>query len=225
MAELVVGAIMTRNPVAVRPGTLFKDVVCALLAGDVCAVPVTDAGRKLVGIVAEGDILANLEFHGGLDPAPILRTGDARRRWRRAAATTAAELMADAPCVIRVDACTDRAARALAHSPHHLLCVVDDELRLVGVVTARNLLTLYQRSDDSIAAELTALLTAQQGRPARTPPDITISVSHGVVVLAGSLTYRSRVEQAGLVTSHVAGVVAVHNHLTYEVDDMLVTGF
>jgi CBS domain-containing protein len=225
MAELVVGAIMTRNPVAVRPGTLFKDVVCALLAGEVCAVPVIDDGRKLVGIVAEGDILANLEFHGGVVPAPILRTRAARKRWHLAAATTAAELMADAPCVVRVDACPDQAARALAHSPQHLLCVVDDELRLVGVVTARTLLTLYQRPDDSIAAEVTALLSAHQGRPARTPPDITISVSHGVVVLAGSLTYRSRVEQAGLVTSHVAGVVAVHNQLTYEVDDMLVTGF
>ena len=225
MGEVLVAAIMTRNPAAVRPGTVFKDVVCALLAGEVCAVPVIDAVRRPVGIVGESDILANLEFHGGVDPAPIIRTGPARRRWRQATATTAAELMTERPSVVHVDRSFDRAARALAHSPQHLLCVVDDEMRLVGVVTMRNLLALYQRSDDSIAAEVTALLTTDRDRPTRAPASIAITVSHGVVELAGTLRYRSQVEHAGLVTSRVAGVVGVHNRLAYELDDTMVTGF
>jgi osmotically-inducible protein OsmY len=45
------------------------------------------------------------------------------------------------------------------------------------------------------------------------------------VTLAGVLTYRSQVEHAVLATSRVSGVIAVHNNLTYDVDDMPVTGF
>jgi osmotically-inducible protein OsmY len=37
--------------------------------------------------------------------------------------------------------------------------------------------------------------------------------------------FRSRAEHAGYAASRVTGVVAVHNHLTYELDDLAITGF
>jgi hypothetical protein len=60
--------------------------------------------------------------------------------------------------------------------------------------------------------------------PARTPAAITVYVDHGVVTLHGTLTYRSRAEHAGYAASRVAGVVAIRNNLSYELDDLMITG-
>jgi len=125
MGELVVGAIMIRTPIAVRYDTVLKDVVCALLAGEVCAVPVVDDDGRPRGTIAEGDVLANLEFHGGSDPRPILGGHNARKRWRLAAAATAAELMSGPPVMVCADERISRAARRLAQSTQPMLCVVN----------------------------------------------------------------------------------------------------
>jgi osmotically-inducible protein OsmY len=45
-----------------------------------------------------------------------------------------------------------------------------------------------------------------------------------VVTLTGQLAYRSQVEHARLAASRVAGTVAVHSTLLYDIDDLLVTG-
>ncbi len=37
--------------------------------------------------------------------------------------------------------------------------------------------------------------------------------------------FRSRREHAGHAVSRIAGVVAVHKHLRYELDDLDITGF
>lgn len=222
MGEPVVATVMTCPAVAVTPNTKFKDVVNALLAGDAYAVPVVDTQTRPLGTVTEADLLANLEFHGGTDAVPIF--GGARRRWRKASALTAAELMAAPVAVIGADAPIGQAAHRLSDPSHLQLCVVDQDMRLVGILTRRNLLTVYRRSDDRIEADVTAAIQADLGRPARTPAAITVHVDHGVVTLQGTLTYRSRAEHAGYAASRVAGVVATRNNLSYELDDLMITG-
>ncbi|MGW1346215.1 CBS domain-containing protein [Kribbella sp. NPDC002412] len=214
---------MNRTVAAVRRETVFKDVVCALLASDAGAVPVVDDGHP-VGLVTGEALVAKLEFHGGNDARPLLGGAKARARWHQAAARTAGELMQPAPAVYS-DTPIGRAAAQLAASTQPLLCVVDQDMRLIGVLTARELLSVYQRSDQSLAAEIQELLLPHTQRPARTPAPVTIQVDHGVVVLDGSLTFRSRAEHAGYAVAHLPGVVAVHNNLTYDLDDLAITGF
>src|SRR4029453_1172196 len=109
--------------------------------------------------------------------------------------------------------------------PSHLqLCVVDHDMRLVGILTRRNLLTVYRRSDDRIEADVTAAIQADLRRPARTPAAIMVHVDHGVVTLQGTLPYRSSAEPAGYAASRVSGVVAIRNNLSYELDNLLTTG-
>lgn len=224
MAEPVIAAVMTCPAVTVTPSTRFKQVVNALLTADGCAVPVVDADGRPMGTVTEADVLANLEFHGGTDPMPILGSG-ARHRWRKAKALTAADLM-DAPAaLIPDDARLSQAARRLADGNRTHLCVVDRSMHLVGVLTRRNLLTIYRRPDNQICLEVSAVITRDRCRPARTPAEVDIDVRDGVVTLRGVLTFRSRVEHAGYAASRVPGVVVVRNGLTYELDDLAVTGF
>ena len=218
MGEVRVSGVMDRTVVSVRRETVFKDVVCALLATAADAVPVVDDEERPVGIVASAALLTNLEFHGGHDPRPILGGSKARARWRQSTTRTAGELMIGPPATVYGDARLDRAAARLADSAQPLLCVVDPAMRLIGVLTPHDLLSVYQRSDGSIEAEVRALID-------RAPDTVTVHVDHGVVTLDGTLTFRSRAEHAGYAVARLPGVVAVHNNLTYHLDDLAITGF
>jgi CBS domain-containing protein len=218
MGELRVLGVMGRTVGAVRRETAFRDVVCALLATDAGAVPVVDDDGRPVGIVVGEALLTKLEFHGGNDPRPILGGAKARARWRQSAARTAGELMIGPPVTVYGDTRLGRAAAQLAESSQPLLCVVDPAIRLIGVLTPHDLLSVYNRTDGSIEAEVRALID-------RPPATVTVHVDRGVVTLAGSLTFRSRAEQATYAVSHIPGVVAIHNNLTYELDDLAITGF
>jgi CBS domain-containing protein len=224
VAEPVVGAVMTRSPVSVRPDAPFKQVACALLAADVGAIPVVSGGMP-VGLITEVDLLANLEFHGGMDPIPVFGGGAARRRRRKARAVTATELMTTPAPTISAGAAVSVAARLLVVATLPALCVVDGQRCLTGLLTRRDLLAGYRRSDDEIAAEVQAVLVPDRVRPTRQSADLSVEVCGGIVQLGGSLVYRSQVEHAALATSRVAGVVGVRNNLTYDLDDLMVTGF
>jgi len=218
MGELRVSGVMNRTAVAVRRETAFRDVVCALLAADAGAVPVVDDEQRPVGIVASDALLTNLEFHGGHDPRPILGGAKARARWRQSAARTAGELMIGPPATVYGDTRIGRAAARLAESSQPLLCVVDPAMRLIGVLTPHDLLSVYQRSDGSIEAEVHALID-------RPPDTVTVHVDHGVVTLEGTLTFRSRTEHATYAVARIPGVVAVRNNLGYDLDDLAISGF
>lgn len=224
MAEPVVGAVMTRSPVSVRPDAPFKQVACALFAADVGAVPVVSGGMP-IGLITEVDVLANLEFHGGVDPIPVLGGGAARRRRRKARAVTATELMTAPAPTISAGASVSVAARRLVVATLPALCVVDGQGCLTGLLTRRDLLAVYRRPDDEIAAEVQAVLVPDRVRPTRSSADLCVEVCGGIVELAGTLVYRSQVEHAAVATSRVAGVISVRNNLTYDIDDMMVTGF
>jgi CBS domain-containing protein len=225
MGELVVADIMNRRPVAVRREAVFKDVVSALLAADAPAIAVVDADNTPIGTVEGRALLANLEFHGGNDPRPLLGGAEARGRWRRSRATTAAELMSGPPAIAYADLRVGPAVGQLAHSKQPLLCVVDAGMRLIGVLDSLDLLTVYQRSDSSIEADIHRLLVDDLERATRPPATITVQVDHGVVILDGTLLFRSRTEHAAYTVAHIPGVVAVHNNLSYEHDDLAITGF
>jgi CBS domain-containing protein len=225
MIEPVVATFMNRTPVTVTADVPFKQVACALLASDACALPVVAADHRLVGIITEHDVLANLEYHGGLDPLPLMGGVAARRRRRQATAATAKGLMSSPAATISASAPISAAVRRLANPGLPPLCVVDDDQRLVGLLTMRDLIAVYRRSDDDISADVRAVIDADRSRPARALAHLVVEVVGGAVTLTGELVYHSQVEHAIVAASRVAGVTAVRSSLTYDIDDMLVTGF
>jgi acetoin utilization protein AcuB len=56
-ADLPVSKIMTRHPIAVRPGDSVKSAIEQMVENRVSCLPVVDSERKLVGIVSEIDLL------------------------------------------------------------------------------------------------------------------------------------------------------------------------
>ncbi len=175
MSEPVVGTVMTRSPVVVGPDVSFKQVACALLASDACAVPVVADGVP-IGVITEYDVVANLEFHGGVDAAPLIGAAAARRRRRKACATAARELMSSPVAVAGPDLPISDAARRLANPGLPCLCVVDHDGRLLGLVTRRDLVAVYRRPDEDIAVGVRASIVLDRNHSVGSLADLIIRV-------------------------------------------------
>jgi CBS domain-containing protein len=181
-------------------------------------VPVVDREERPIGVVSEADALAKQEFHCGHDELPHHdRVG--RDRWYRSLARTAGELMTSPVRTIQADESVSAAAHQLARENVRRLFVLDDEGRLVGVVARRDLLKVYQRTDEQIRADIETVLAS----PAvAVPPDtVGITVADGVATVDGVLRSRRTVQAIGRIVVATPGVVGMRNSLRYVVDDVV----
>ncbi|MBQ0984774.1 CBS domain-containing protein [Streptomyces sp. F63] len=142
--------------------------------------------------------------------ATATATGDGR-------APTARELMTSPAVTVRALDSIAHAARTMARHQVERLPVVDEEDRLVGIVTRRDLLQIFLRPDADIRREIIdeVLVDALW----LTPHAVGVTVVGGVVVLEGCLERRSEVPIAEHMAGQVDGVVSVVSHLTYRYDD------
>jgi CBS domain-containing protein len=222
MREPTVASVMTTNVITVAPETQFKDVVTLLAANEISAVPVIGPRGSLIGVVSEADVLPKQEFHGGADAIPH---GVARRRarWYRSLGQCAAELMTTPVLTIEPDASVTLAARRLAEHHTRRLFVVDADGKLVGVVSRRDLLGVFLRSDEQIRADIDEHVLRPLGPSPELVP-VSVTVADGVVTLDGEVNRRSDTgTYVYLIQAAVPGVVSVRNNLTYRVDDLAPT--
>jgi CBS domain-containing protein len=207
---------MTADPMTVRQDTPYKDIARLLAERNISAVPVIDETGVPVGVVSEADLLVKAEYQDLDKPSPFSGTR-LRHEWIKAQSRVAAELMSPQPLTISVDTSLPAAARELVRAGVRRLLVVDEGGRLVGVVARRDLLRPFVRADEEIAADVRAqvLVRALLLRPT----DVAVSVSDGVVTLAGTVERRSEAEIAVRLTHALPGVVAVVDELHYDWDD------
>ena len=148
MATLV-GDIMERDPVSVSEDTKIEDVLRALRKHELPGLPVVDGDGRCVGIVTEADLVIPdpegdlhlphyIELFGGIVFLEPLRRFE--ERLRKAFAAKASDMMTADPDVIGPEATPHEAARKIHATGHNRLPVVDEDGRLVGVVTRFELL-------------------------------------------------------------------------------------
>ncbi|QKV90611.1 CBS domain-containing protein [Streptomyces sp. NA02950] len=215
MADSRVRDVMTQDVAAVRLHTPYKEIVRILEERRFSALPVLDDEGGLAGVVSEADLLDKAP---GARPTGLLglRRGS-RKKARKARGLTARALMTAPAVTVPAEANVAEAARTMARRGLKRLPVVDDRERLVGIVSRRDLLRRYLRSDDEIREEILrdVFMRVLWADPAH----FTIDVSDGVVVLSGALEQRSAVPVAVRLTRGVDGVVDVVDKLTYRMDD------
>jgi CBS-domain-containing membrane protein len=172
--------MMTTQVVTVDRITSLKEIARLLAEHKISAVPVLTMGRHVAGVVSEDDLLAAQEQQA--------RKGKARRRpWSRTKGSghlqlTAGELMTSPAVTINPDAPIPRAA-ALMHSRHvKRLPVVDPDGRLLGIVSRRDLLSVFLRPDEQVASEARELLSEILFAD---PGCTSVQVHQGVVTLTG----------------------------------------
>lgn len=170
--------VMTTSVVTVDRITPYKDIARLLVEHKISGVPVLSMGRKVVGVVSEGDLLA------ARDANPPTRSG--WRRWaigREVHTGHHADLLMTSPAVtIHPDATIAAAVRLM--NSHHIrrLPVVDAGGTLAGIVCRRDLLGTFLRPDSDIAREAGEILTEALPGDAT---GIEAAVRNGVVTLTG----------------------------------------
>jgi CBS domain-containing protein len=182
--------VMSSPVVSVPPDAPLKDVASLLVERRINAVPVVDAGDRLLGIVSEADLLP---LETGIGPAP-----------GRVAAQTAREVMRRSVYTLTGDTDATAAARLmLRHRLKSVPVVAGD--RVVGMVTRRDLLRLIARSDQDIRADLERRLKEE----IQTLQRLAVSVAGGVVTIDADAGPLARQLLEGLART-VPGVVEVH---------------
>lgn len=207
--------VMTRDVVTVSPETGFREVVRLIEDRHVDALPVVDHAGKVVGIVAESDLLLKEELADGRQGS--LGMPWQRRRDRvRAGATTVGQAMSRHVVTVPPDATLGAAARLMHRHAVGGLPVVDDDRRLRGIVTRSDLLQVFLRDDDELLADVIAQLGPGLHR------SVSCAVSDGRVTLEGEVPRRSQALGAVAAAGRVPGVIGVDSRLHYETDDVAV---
>ncbi|MDQ0834276.1 CBS domain-containing protein [Streptomyces achromogenes] len=217
-----VGSVMTTDVVRAEYGTPFKEVARLLAAHRISGLPVVDEDDKVIGVISETDLIAR-QAATSEQYEPRRRftfpglTRVARRQAAKANARTAGRLMTEPPITAHADDTIVEAARTMAQHQVERLPVLDEEDRLVGIVTRRDLLQVFLRPDKEIREEVIddvlvgTLWLAHRG--------IDVSVVEGVVTLTGHTERKSETEIALSMTRRIDGVVGVVDKLTYRLDD------
>ncbi|KNE79297.1 MULTISPECIES: CBS domain-containing protein [Streptomyces] len=230
MKHRKVGTVMTIDVVRAVAATPFQDIVTRLDDHGISGMPVVDDDEKVIGVISVSDLMGGRpspDGAGGRETGPGARTGALRlprlgHTARRAAgedgrAPTAGELMTSPAVTVRALDSIAHAARTMARHQVERLPVVDEEDRLVGIVTRRDLLQIFLRPDADIRREIIdEVLVDALWLP---PHAIGVTVVGGVVVLEGCLERRSEVPIAEHMAGQVDGVVSVVSHLTHRYDD------
>ncbi|MEV7990966.1 CBS domain-containing protein [Streptomyces sp. NPDC086077] len=212
MNHLKVRDLMSGAVVRVQGGTPFKEIAHLLQEYDITAVPVVDDEDRPVGVVSEADLLHKI--WGGQDDDAA--EPSVRLRPDKALATDAAGLMTSPAVCAREDWSVVEAARVMARHGIKRLLVVDDERRLIGVVSRSDLLRVFLRKDQAIRTEIVEeVLVKALGQA---PSDVQVDVTHGQVVLSGRLSSRLTIPALEELCRNVDGVVAVEFRPVREVD-------
>jgi CBS domain-containing protein len=148
MATLV-RDVMDARPATVREDTTVEEVVRALDEHELPGIPVVDDDGRCVGIVTEADLVLPGEegdlhiphyvnlFGGYVFLEPLQHF---EGKLRKAFASKASDMMTADPDTVSPDTTVQEAARKVHESGHNRLPVVDEDGRLVGVVTRVDLL-------------------------------------------------------------------------------------
>lgn len=208
---------MTAHVHVASPLAPFKFLVRLIEENRVSAIPIVDQQGIPIGIVSEADLLVKERRHELESTDGLLHNSKRRLARAKAEATIASDLMTSPPISVTSDTSLSEAARLMQEKNVRRLVVVDSRGRIAGIVSRRDLLQVFLRTDDDLRDEITSTLI-----PAlfvSTPEGIGIDVRSNVVTLSGELDRKSDVEILGRLTRELDGVVEVVNKLSYRWDD------
>ncbi|MEU6379870.1 CBS domain-containing protein [Streptomyces sp. NPDC046909] len=207
IAELQVRDVMRRSVAGIPGDTPFLDVARMLARRQTGAVPVVDGAQRVVGVIAESDLLARAASRASGDrPGAFARI---LRPHATDAGETAATLMTAPALTVQPWTPVIDAARTAARSRIRQLFVTDHKGHLVGVISRSELLQALVRDDAAIREEVVDVVEGELGiDPAR----VQVQVVNGMVMLKGSLD-AALIPQLRSAVEQIADVVAVVDHL------------
>ncbi|SDL74489.1 BON domain-containing protein [Streptomyces wuyuanensis] len=210
-----VGEVMTSEVVQAHPDTSLKELARLLTSHHISGLPVVDDDDKVMGVVSQTDLTRRQAAHG--------RTGSGRDRVLGAlrriahahptatAALTARGLMSSPAVTVHPEQRVVDAARIMERRRIDRLPVVDEEDRLIGITTRRDLLRVFLRTDEEIREDVAGAVRLHS--PADDAGKLHIDVREGVVTIEGAAG--PEINTVALIRAawRVDGVVGVVNRL------------
>ncbi len=216
MSHRRVAEVMTPDVVTVTASTGFKELAAVMTRHHVSAVPVLGSDGTVTGLVSEADLLPKQ----ARQEDPKARPLPWRRRWpvrRRAAGVTVADLMTAPAVTIGPDQSVVAAARLMELRKVKRLPVTSPDGHLVGIVSRCDLARVFLRPDSAIREEIVGEVFAHY--LGTNPAMLHVTVTDGLVTLAGDVETKSMIPLAVRMTRSVDGVVDVTDELTFAIDD------
>jgi len=177
-----VSDVMTTSVVTVDRITPYKEIAQLLAEHRISGLPVLKMGREVAGVVTEADLLTAQAGAARRLHASVTRSWWPHRQEH--AALTAGELMTAPAITVGPHVTIPAAARLMNTHRIRRLPVVDDMGRLIGIVSRRDLLSVFLRPDEDIAADIRQVLDEIL---AAEPGEADVTVRNGIVTLTGSL--------------------------------------
>ena len=209
MKQWTVREVMTDQVLTVAVGAPPAEIVATLTDHDVSALAVVDDFDVVIGVLTRTDVLKSL--------APVEERPRRRPAWRRAAQpgvrwrrTTARQMMTAPAVTIGPGATPARAGRLMHRAGVNRLLVVDHRRHLLGIIAAADLLTLFDRPDETVRAEVEATLEPV------TAGAVQVDVSAGVVLLTGRVSDRTTADVLRDLAQAVPGAADVITDLYVE---------
>jgi CBS domain-containing protein len=186
--------LMTTDVVTVSPDADLKDVATILADYRISGLPVVDGDGKVVGVISEADILSK----------EVGKKVDAR---------SVREAMTAPARTIGRERQVAEAAKRMLEEKVNRLPVVDEDDRLIGIVTRADLVRAFVRSDETIANEIREDVILKTLWIA--PDALDISVTHGAVRIGGHVESKGDAELIEAFARRVPGTVSVESHLSW----------
>ncbi len=136
LGSLTCAEVMSRDLSAVEFGTSLEDAWALMRERRIKALPVIDRARRVVGIVTLADFMreAELDLHQGFD-AKLLRLIRRITTTHSDKAEVVGQIMARQVRVTRTDRPLAELVPLFASTGHHHVPVIDEEQRIVGMLT------------------------------------------------------------------------------------------
>ena len=209
-----VSDVMTTSVVTVDRITPYQEIDRLLTEHRISGMPVLKMGREVVGVVTEADLLAAEDETN----RRARMTRSVGGRWLHSkhphVSLTAGTMMTAPAIIIGPDATIPAAARLMNTHRVRRLPVVDEHGKLAGIVSRRDLLSVFLRPDADIIRDVRQVLDEI---PLADPKDVMVAVRHGVVTLTGKVPAGSHHDLISLslrLVWDIDGVVDVVNWLS-----------
>lgn len=209
--------VMTVDVATTAPDTPLKEAALELVRRRISGMPVVDGEGHVLGVVSEADILAKEgdDRRGGggflqwlVDPGDPWITA-------RFDAVTVGEAMSQPAQTIAPDRALAEAATVMLDEGINRLPVVDETGKLIGLVSRGDLVRAFARPDDEIRREIEEDVIRRALW--LDPATVDVTVTNGMVTLAGEVSSAAEAELLPTFTRKVPGVVEVSSSLTHRV--------
>src|SRR3990172_8620583 len=200
---------MSSPVLTVAPETPVRDAVQSMLGNHVSGLPVVDARGHLVGVITEADLL--LKEVEPKPPTPVVEWAGPWlwfERWvgaprQAAGGPGGGGVKHHAATADEGTPVHELAARMVRHQINRLPIVRGREV--VGIVTRADILKVFLRSDEDLAAEAQRIVH-DFIRPLE---EVRASVKRGVLVLRGRLASPGRRATLLAQMEHIDGLIAI----------------